>query len=137
MSRILKIVLLWLVMIALPTQGFASAMMIDCGPSYHHAGIVSIPSHDHTAAEVAEHAHADDRVAIYDVRHSHASGKHDVLSKCGACAGCCLGTAGFPPTLAEIMTPTAAGIAIHLSPEKRFAVNFPDGLERPPHSFFI
>ncbi|WP_155835322.1 hypothetical protein [Herbaspirillum sp. RV1423] len=133
----LKIVLIWLVMLALPVQSFATAIMLDCGVSHHHGAM------SHTASrEVASHHHADEAEphVVVEVHVSsdsaHSPGGHDLDGKCSACAGCCLGTALSQP-IPAVLSPSISRLPVHISPEKRFAINFPDGLERPPHSFLL
>ncbi|MGZ9710179.1 hypothetical protein ACXX82_05110 [Glaciimonas sp. GNP009] len=137
MAKILKIALLWRVMIALPTQGFASAMMIGCGSSHHHTAEVASTGGDHATSQQSDHFDSDHGVTGSDGFLSKANGKQSSFSKCGTCAGCCLGTAAFLPSMATFNVPTAIGSALRIPSEKRFTVIFPDGLERPPHLLFI
>lgn len=136
MFRLLKITLLWLVMIALPTQGFASAIMIDCGESHHHGVSSSAAAHDHMShRHVGQPAdHHDDGGQVATADHEKGGGSsHSLLGKCSACASCCLGTVAFNAVNVSF-TPEAVGLTTTLTPEKSFTVNFPDGLERPPHT---
>jgi hypothetical protein len=131
MFRLLKIMLIWLVMIALPTQGIAAAVMLDCGEGHRHVVSGITPTHDH-----ATHRHADQVVDNTDAGDHPAaknSTKFDLQGKCSACAGCCLSTIAFTSINAPLIL-AGAGLTTTRAPEKRFAVNFPDGLERPPHS---
>lgn len=129
--------LLWLVMIALPTQGFASALMIDCGESHHHEVSSNVPMHDNAAHRhtdlVSSHGDVGDQSAFANKGGANSLSKLDLQGKCSACASCCLSTIAFT-SINLLSTPAAAGLTTTLAPEKRFTVNFPDGLERPPHT---
>jgi len=129
--------LLWLVMIALPTQGFASAVMIDCGESHHHEVSSNAPAHDHAmhrhTDQVSNHSDVGDQLATADQGDANHRMKLGGQEKCSACANCCLNAVAFT-SLDLPLAPTMAGLTTTLFPEKRFAVNFPDGLERPPHT---
>lgn len=96
---IVRLVIAWLVMAALPLQGFAAASMLFCEQATHSTAGAQVP-HDHPA-----HEHAAGAQAAHD-RASHA---HDVAGKliqqddgaqadhaqakgghaCPICASCC------------------------------------------------
>lgn len=88
MSRRLRFLLLWLIALALPVQGFAAATMLHCAPVHHGAAMpaadAASPHHDHAAH--MKHAAAE--------KPTQASG-------CSACASCCLG-AGFAMPMAIV-----------------------------------
>ena len=98
----LRAILLWLMMLAVPFQGYAAAAMTFCAPEPTHAssGVVHDHSrHDH-GTQGAEHHHAD--VSSDDsADHHDASSAHDDSSdtshKCGNCASC--HSVGMTPTL--------------------------------------
>ena len=132
---------MWLLLLALPLQGYAAATMLNCGPNHHRimAAAIAEPdeAHEHTAA--GQHHHDT----------GMADGQHEVTSvdgngdtpplphldklvkfKCNACAVCCTGAAlptaifafePFPPAMApESFVPTShAGFVT-------------DGPDRPP-----
>ena len=134
-------VMMWLLLFALPLQGYAAATMLNCGPNHHRMMAASIAepveAHEHAAA--GQHHH----------QMSVAAGEHEVDSvdhsseapslphldklvkfKCNACAVCCTGAAmptaafsfePFPPAMApESFVPT-------------WHVGFvTDGPDRPP-----
>lgn len=100
MSR-LRLLLAWLIMAALPLQGFAAASMLLCSGAHPMKVAQGSPrAAQHADAASAGHDHA---------KHSHAveaepaqaadSAKPlpDASHKCGACASCChsLAIAGF------------------------------------------
>ena len=96
---ILRLVIAWLVMAALPLQGFAAASMLFCEQATHSTAAAQGP-HDRAAHEHASEAQAE---------RDHASHAHDVGTKlsqqhdgaqadhaqaksghaCPICASCC------------------------------------------------
>lgn len=127
MGRFFNIMLLWVLMLAVPTQGIAASMMIGCG------------AYDHTQVQSSHAMQASDN-------HMDASGvdmashdKHEIDSKnfhgkCSVCASCCTGVVGFLSPMLSVPTPIVASASLLISPEKPFSVTFLDGLEHPPHT---
>ena len=146
MTALVRILVVWLLALALPVQGFAAATMSHCAGGHHDsAAAVTAGGHDHSM-----HMHASDAVGGMPDMASHdgsapsvssveidkasspAATKHPkvALSKCSACAVCCsvayLPTAvlAFPPSV-PVELP-----AIFQSPAP--AAFFTDGPDRPP-----
>ena len=71
---LLRLVVAWLVMAALPLQGIAAASMLFCGPATHST-VTQHPGHDHAGHDHASHDHAS---------HDHASHGHGGGSDLGA-----------------------------------------------------
>lgn len=132
---------MWLLLLALPLQGYAAALMLHCGPSHHGMmdQLVSVPTelHHHSVEGGAHHAidiAADQgTVAVIDAGGEDGSVHHlTTLSKfkCSACASCCVGAA-LPATALVFAssepahTPTRFVLA---SPVGFFT----DGPDRPP-----
>lgn len=105
MSRI-RLILAWLLMAAVPLQGWAAATMLFCGPmqpavhahaheataqAHHHA----VDADHHQGTHAAPDAHDDGAPG-----HSQATG--DESHTCSACAACSHGTA-----LAQSQLPAA------------------------------
>nr|WP_295769241.1 hypothetical protein [Rhodoferax sp.] len=94
----LRILLAWILMTALPVQGFAAASMLFCGMgAQHHSASAADAPHDHTAML----AHADDehsytkatvatRGALPNAQKNTQNNKQH---KCSICAACCNGVA--------------------------------------------
>jgi hypothetical protein len=154
MSLWFRTALMWLLVTALPVQGWAAATMVNCDPSHHRMAAESTAAH-----EAVPHAYAsgDDSMASHS---GHAHGQHahhgaaavpnaDVDGgqpvdtdhhslqklgklKCSACASCCLGVALPSPVLffdAGVSSDTlVAGMP------QAVAVFLTDGLERPPRT---
>ena len=137
---------MWLLLFALPLQGYAAATMLNCGPNHHRMMVAAISepdqTHEHTAA--GPHHHEMGMAAgEHEVASVNASGDAPSLPhldklvkfKCNACAVCCTGaamlTAAFtfessPPALApEFFVPTT-----HVG----FVT---DGPDRPPRLSYL
>jgi hypothetical protein len=87
---LLKSLIVWLLLLAVPFQGFASATMLFCAPIQTPAAVTTAAGHDHHAMSMgqgAEHHHDANAKAA-----SHHDG-----SKCNSCASCCFG-ASMPPS---------------------------------------
>ena len=138
----IRILLAWLVLAALPLQGFAAASMLFCGagpahraqqhlhgefaPAHHHDdGDDHDQGHGHSAAG-PDHAQAhqggpgaDDGAQLPDSSHT-----------CGACAACChsaaMASTPLLPVLAQLPQVAAAEpfVLIHPQPSK--------GPDKPP-----
>jgi hypothetical protein len=156
-SRI-RTLLIWLLALALPTQGMAAATMAFCGPNHHgagpaahaqhaaaqhaHPGSAVQGGHTHHGANHAEHpgaihgahhagaAQADEGSSSGDVGKAPANLKQADSQKCSACASCC-SAAALPASSPSLAAPdfSATVFAIVEPSVEPFAA---DGLERPP-----
>ncbi len=94
----IRLVLVWLLMAAVPLQGWAAASMLLCGGAAQRAG-VHAPLHDGSTS-AAHHVHAGQGAAMHD------HGEHQDMAQagnpgdadppsaqashtCGVCAACC------------------------------------------------
>ena len=101
MKRFVRCLAMWLLVLALPLQGYAAATMAACGAAHHGAVRVA-----HGGHEPASHAHAADAIdASASIDHgaaadavvphdgstagAHATEHAQGLGKCRACAACC------------------------------------------------
>ena len=87
----LRILFAWILMAALPMQGFAAASMLFCGMGAQH---------QHTAEASAPHDHAAMHGHTTSVEQGHAQAADltpgastDTGHKCSICAACCNGVA--------------------------------------------
>lgn len=135
--------LLWLMMLAIPVQGFAAASMLYCGMGAEHQAMQTeaMPK-SHHMAELAVHmdqsaGHIHVEVA-QEVDHQNdqaqdMSGKlPDSTHKCGVCAACCnlIGLAEAPELRLSALSPPAQydePLAQSYAAPSRL-------LERPPRS---
>lgn len=106
-KTLLKSLIVWLMLLAIPFQGFASATMLVCAPMdsapqlaamatapvvMHHADAdAAVAGHQHHAADATNAAAADEAAA-----HHHAGGK------CNSCATCCFGAIMAPSSASRI-----------------------------------
>jgi cytochrome c553 len=91
----LRTILLWLMMLAVPFQGYAAAAMAFCAPEAAQLAVGAV--HDHTQHDHGS-AHADgndaaDHHAAQSAHDDHSNAAH----KCGNCAAC--HSVGMMPTL--------------------------------------
>jgi hypothetical protein len=110
MWAMLRAAMIWMVVLAIPTQGIAAATLLHCGPGHDlqgpssasavehvdhakHAGRSGMEKHHHPSAHTAGHSadasaaqpHHDDKPdAVYAERAKY---------KCSMCAQCCIGAA--------------------------------------------
>ncbi|MDB5757104.1 MAG: hypothetical protein JWM30_393 [Burkholderia sp.] len=120
--------MLWLLLAALPLQGFAAAMQLSCGPTKH---AVSLPAPVAAAAHAHQHdAHPPTR-STPDHDHDHsAMGKH-AGSTCSACLACCIAAIALPSC--GIMAPVySASVPAAAASPLLLADFIPGGPERPP-----
>ncbi len=122
MHRIVKTFMLWLLLAALPLQGFAAAMQLSCAPMSHH---VAAPAAAHEHHGAALHAAAQPAPADHAAMTAHAG------SSCSACAACCLGALALPA--GAIATPVySTSLPAVATSLPRIADFIPGGPERPP-----
>ena len=148
MKTLARIVLAWLVAVALPVQGFAAAAMLSCGPGHERmAGAVEVgPAHAshgaHGTAEPEAMANATAPGATTpDASNPDASAQNASAHlaaagafKCSACAACCVATAlPASPVIVAALRPAAEAIPERLQPSGDFVV---ERLEHPPRGFF-
>ena len=144
MNRVVRTFVMWLLVLALPVQGFAASTMLLCGAGHHGAAQATEGGHDH-----ASHMHkgALEASAVSESpAHSHVAqaassregsvfspllAKHaKVWGKCSACASCC--TVAYLPTTVIAFTapaPSRAPAVVELTTDVGF---FTDGPDRPP-----
>ena len=144
-----RILVVWLLTLALPVQGFAAATMLHCAGGHHDsAAAVTAGGHDH-----ASHMHASEAVgempsmdshdgpapsassAEIDKASSPAATNHPkvVLGKCSACAVCC--AAAYLPTAVLGFSPSVPAEMPATFESQAPAVFFTDGPDRPPRLF--
>lgn len=106
MKALFRSLLLWLLLLAIPFQGIASAGMLLCAPLPAAAHAVAAPA----MAERHGHDHAAMLAAAADAGNSAHDG-HDAHgpTKCGSSGACCIGAAlapSLPGALPELGVPS-------------------------------
>jgi hypothetical protein len=141
MSLLIRTLLIWLLVLAVPAQGAAAATMAFCGPNHHgdgtpthsHQGLPAEHSHDGGGAQSAhEHitAPADGGVSATASPAAPAQAVHADRQKCSACASCCSGSAILSTVLAVPAPVLAPTVFTAVVPSvDAFAA---DGPDRPP-----
>ena len=139
----IRVLLIWLLVLAVPAQGAAAAAMAFCGPNHHGGGAAAQmqpaapANHAHYDGIVAsEHQHAQATAAAVEDSSASADSlastkvSHGSKHKCSACASCCsvgaiLNSVQALP--APVFTPTVFSAVV--PGVDRFAA---DGPDRPP-----
>jgi hypothetical protein len=127
-NKLFKALIVWLMLAAIPFQGFAAASMLACVPAQTvvHAHMNMAPEHCATMGAMQSHAAGDT---------NHSSTHHQAGAKCSTCASCCCVAALAPPgPLTRAPNETSAAIAFHAddSAAARVDLALP---ERPPKHF--
>ena len=145
MCSIVRSVLIWLMVLAMPVQGMAASTVVFCGP-LHERMMLPPAAADHDESAVPEHEHLwrmqahaatvlpDDSAAAADAAGMPAMNRftHPGTFSCSACASCCSMLA-IPESFASVGEPdlvntTPAALAVGV---QSFVT---EGPERPPRS---
>jgi hypothetical protein len=122
-KAIIRSLIVWVVLLAVPFQGFASAAMLGCAP----ATPAKATGHHAAMADAAHAHHGTHQMVAGD--DAHTPGQHD--SKCSNCASCCLGAAIAPTTVAAVTMHAAPTLSVPFDDGPLPSVD-PDHPERPP-----
>jgi hypothetical protein len=131
MRRTVRIVLLWLLIVALPMQGFAAVLNLSC-TTHHDVSIALTMAHENHADDASHtrHCHsATDQNAGTDTPADH-SAMHKNLP-CSACGVYCASMVMLSATL-KITPLTASTLTLAIPVDLPFTGFIPSGLERPP-----
>ena len=143
MGLLIRALLIWLLVLAVPAQGAAAATMAFCGPNHHGGGAaaqmqVAAPAkHAHHGGDVAsEHEHpqatavADEASSVSTAADASAKVSDASKHKCSVCASCCSVGAILSSVLAVPAPVVAATVFSAVVPSvDTFAA---DGPDRPP-----
>lgn len=133
MSLVVRVLLVWLLALAIPAQGAVAAAMRCCGPDHHQGQAVGADEgHAHGHAMDAGHDHG----APVDPGDPDISGDADPhattlkAGKCSACSSCCTAT-GLPSRSAVLQTVPFDEVLVAFvgTPALEFITSGP---ERPP-----
>ncbi|HWX03132.1 hypothetical protein [Collimonas sp.] len=124
----LKNLLILLLALAIPLQGYAAAAMVFCGPEKPVAAMAA-SSAGH-AGMAHHHADAQDAVQVLHGDSDHASTHDKSSTSCSSCAACCVGVLPVNAPLAAVQPLPV----IHplLFPLSGFVGYTPENPERPP-----
>lgn len=132
MKIVLRALLVWLMLLAVPFQGFASASMLLCAPISKTADAASQVAaagqgmHDHAAMLAAHDVQAEGQDADDGGAGGHGS------AHCAATSACCVG-ALLASSLPELPAQAASSQRIPFYSGVPSAVDLA-GLERPPRA---
>jgi hypothetical protein len=131
MSSPWRLLLIWLIALALPAQGIAAATMQFCGPGHpSQMQWLGASAHDRHG----DHGHATEHRGTGMHPGAPADlARHGKL-KCSACAACCAATALPPsPLTVPVIEPAVARVTLMTS---TYVGPVDAGLERPPKPGF-
>ena len=142
MNTILRSLIVWLVLLAVPFQGFASAAMLACGaghatpaqaamPHVGHAMTHGMAGHDMSGHDMAAHDHAS-------MAHAASSQPdtfdHGGAHLCSACSACSIGAAIAPALLPALAVHAAPLLSVPIDDGRLPSVHLALP-ERPPRPF--
>jgi hypothetical protein len=123
--------MLWLVLLAVPFQGFAAATMLPCAPAK------AAPAH----ADHATHHGGPHHAMSHEASHGHglvhegsAAHQHHADGKCASCSACCVGAAMAPAALASFAVMAPPSLSVPFDAGHVPSVH-PPVPERPPSAF--
>ena len=132
MRSLLRLMLLCLMAVALPVQGFAATGTVHCATMHERMQVAALHHQD----DGADHHHA--QAASQHDRSSADTGPDDGAAraggvfKCSACAACCVGL-GLPASTIRVPQGPAEGLSPQ--PVQRSVAPFlTGGPERPPRT---
>jgi hypothetical protein len=126
MTRVVRSLFLWLLVLALPVQGWAAAAMASC--SHHHGAASHAAVVGHGANAQVDHGQAPadaDETGHGDTEAAPAS-----PHTCSACAACC--TVGALPSPVLTVPADAAAPTVFAALQPTVGAFAADGPERPP-----
>lgn len=126
---LVRTVLVWLMLLAIPFQGIASAAMLTCA---HNASQMRQHAAPVAHADASPgHCHESEPQRAVHASHDQSSDKHDHESRCSTCAACCMGAAMAPaPTVTP--APQSSPARLYAAPTGRLAAVDLALPERPP-----
>lgn len=135
MSKLIRILVVWLCMLSLPLQGLAAATMAPGDSVHQHrmarhlaSLIVSL------MADIEPGITQADETPCHGSDHARPSSSlHASADKCSACASCCASVAMVAPVL-QWRAPSQEPAVLVVQPNVGRPSFHPEGLDRPPRS---
>ena len=106
MKNLFKSLIVWLMLVAIPFQGFAAASMLTCAPMQAAVAVLpamAMPAGHCASMPAGQHHGAVKRTDAAGQTTSH----HHAAGKCNTCASCCFG-AVMAPACAVVRVPGEA-----------------------------
>lgn len=139
MSAFTRYLLAWMLMLAIPVQGFAASAMLFCAPNHHNIVSAQLPmkvddaSHASTSQHPAHHHVATAQPQSQDDPSSSSSKPVD--AKCSACSTCCIGSVIIS---AEVFAAHGLSNSVLIPFIQKTIISFsPDGFDPPPKSLLV
>lgn len=131
MKTLFKTIIVWLLLLSAPVQGFAAVAMMCCVPTQQQ--MMLMPA-DHAGHEMPRH-HAAASMDHADCG-MPTGNSHDSTGACSSCLASCVGMAIAPPVIAVSSVPIYGGKAIPFRSQvfRSFVSATP---ERPPQTSFV
>lgn len=143
MGLLVRTLLTWLLVLAIPAQGAAAATMAFCGPN--HRGVDSASTHSEGSSNASEHSHHGDAAPAHEVDADAGADAavaddasvltkagHAAKQKCSACASCC--SLGAILTTVPVIPATDSAPTVFATVVPTFDAFAADGPERPPRN---
>jgi hypothetical protein len=130
MRSLMRFVLLCLMAVALPVQGFAATGALHCGAMHQRMQAANAHHHDDGADHHHAHAGASQAKASPDAGPDDGAARVGGAFKCSACAACCVGL-GLPAGTPNV----PQGPSEQFAPPRAMpsdAAFLTGGLDRPP-----
>lgn len=133
MKKLNHYLLLWILIMAIPLQGFAAASIMLCAAEHHQVSVTqTLHVVEHNVKNVDHEHHAQSHEADGQSSDTATAQQHTSKDKCSACAACCVGAAMLTSYLAShISRPTSEKIDMTFSSHLGY---ISDSLERPPRA---
>ncbi|WP_426193877.1 hypothetical protein [Massilia sp. DWR3-1-1] len=130
MNILVRSLLVYLLLLALPFQGVAMATMLPCAPAQVAPSMA--PHHDHQAMLAMQRAaHAPAATGAIVAAAADGGSCAHAAGKCDACAACCLGAMVCATVHVALDSPRGAAIAFDTGFVAAVALALP---ERPPQA---
>lgn len=111
MKNLLKSLIVWLMLLAVPLQGYAAAAMPCCMPAPATAAAAA-QGHDHQAMLAGVHARHAHAAAAALAGSAHDLAGHAPAGHHAGCAVCCLGAAMAAPQVPRVQVASQRAAAV-------------------------
>lgn len=126
MNSLVRTLLIWLIVMAVPAQGAAAVNMAFCGPT-HHGSSAAVAGQPSETANLDHHAATALDPSTASLEPAQQVAAHDT---CSACASCCLG--GAIPSAGLAVPASAVASTVFSALMATVDAFATDGPDRPP-----
>ena len=99
MNTLLRSLIVWLLLLAVPYQGLAVAAMVACAPQHGMPARAMAPAQP---VQEAQRPPCHEAAPTADAGAQEAERPHAGSAKCGSCSACGIGTAVLPVSLPQL-----------------------------------